>query len=124
MATQTRLQSVQASGTLMGFSNLLRKDFGQWWQTRTWIVHIIIWTLLINGIVFAAVNVPSQSDDMQSANAAPPPDPITTGTMLFSIMAGLMTGIGIVIVMQDAIIEEKKSGTAAWVLSKPVSRTA
>jgi ABC-2 type transport system permease protein len=26
--------------------------------------------------------------------------------------------------MQDAIIDEKKSGTAAWVLSKPVSRPA
>ena len=32
--------------------------------------------------------------------------------------------IGIIVVMQDAIIEEIQLGTAAWVLSKPVSRQA
>ncbi|MBZ0287791.1 MAG: ABC transporter permease [Anaerolineae bacterium] len=119
MATQTGLQSVHESGSLMGFGNLLRKDFGQWWQTRAWLIHLIIWTLLINGIVFAAVKTPVPED-----SAGPAQDPVTTGVMLFAIMAGLTTGIGIIIVMQDAIIDEKKSGTAAWVLSKPVARPA
>jgi ABC-2 type transport system permease protein len=32
--------------------------------------------------------------------------------------------IGIIVMMQDAIIEEKQMGTAAWILSKPVSRQA
>jgi len=32
--------------------------------------------------------------------------------------------LGIIVVMQGAILDEKKSGTAAWVLSKPVSRPA
>jgi ABC-2 type transport system permease protein len=118
MATNLKLQSVQESGWLMGFSNLLRKDFGEWWQTRAWRIHVIIWTLLINGIVLAVVNVPAEA----SQGGAPAQDPITTGVMLFTIMTALCTGIGIIIVMQGTIIDEKKSGTAAWVLSKPVSR--
>jgi ABC-2 type transport system permease protein len=40
------------------------------------------------------------------------------------ILAGLFTPIGGIITMQGSIIDEKKSGTAAWILSKPVSRTA
>jgi ABC-2 type transport system permease protein len=117
MTTNLKLQPVQESGWLMGFSNLLRKDFGEWWGTRAWRIHVIIWTLLINGIVLAVVNVPAEADQ-----GAPAQDPITTGVMLFTIMTALCTGIGIIIVMQGTIIDEKKSGTAAWVLSKPVSR--
>ncbi len=118
MATNIKLQSVQESGWLMGFSNLLRKDFGEWWATRAWRIHVIIWTLLINGIVLAVVNVPAEAAE----GSAPTQDPITTGVMLFTIMTALTTGIGIIIVMQGTILDEKKSGTAAWVLSKPVSR--
>jgi len=36
----------------------------------------------------------------------------------------LWTAISIIIVMQGAIIDEKISGTAEWILSKPVSRNA
>ena len=37
-------------------------------------------------------------------------------------MAGIATAIGVVVLAQDTLIGEKQSGTAAWVLSKPVSR--
>jgi ABC-2 type transport system permease protein len=43
--------------------------------------------------------------------------------MLF-LLGGLFTGIGAVIIMQGAIIGERQSGTAAWVLSKPLARPA
>jgi ABC-2 type transport system permease protein len=37
----------------------------------------------------------------------------------FAVMAG---SIGMIIQAQDEIIQEKQSGTAAWILSKPVAR--
>ncbi len=43
-------------------------------------------------------------------------------TVIFSIFMGLAGPIGVTIVMQNAVIGEKRSGTAAWILSKPVSR--
>lgn len=118
MATnKVMLQSVNAQGRLMGFANLFRKEHNEWWRTRTWLIHTVIWLLLINGIVFGVLKSPVPPE---MENAPPPP----SGTMIFVIMSGLMTGLGIILVMQGAILDEKKSGTAAWVLSKPLSRPA
>jgi ABC-2 type transport system permease protein len=44
--------------------------------------------------------------------------------MLFNIFMGLAGPIGVSILMQTVVVGEKRSGTAAWVLSKPVSRVA
>lgn len=117
MASKGVLQSVNLQGRLMGFANVFRKENSEWWRTRTWLIHVIIWTLLINGIVFAVLNTPVTEE---TAQADVPP----SGVMIFVIMGGLMTGLGIIIVMQGSILDEKKSGTAAWVLSKPLSRPA
>lgn len=43
---------------------------------------------------------------------------------LYCSIAGIFTFIAIVIIMQEVLVGEKDSGTAAWILSKPVSRTA
>jgi ABC-2 type transport system permease protein len=109
------LQSVNTQGWRMGFANFFRKEHNEWWRTRRWLVHSIIWLLLINGIVLAVLKSPAPPE------AGAPPD---SGTMIFVIMGGLMTGLGIIITMQGSILDEKKSGTAAWVLSKPLSRKA
>lgn len=110
------LQSVNAQGRLMGFGSLFRKENQGWWRTRTWLIHTVIWLVLINGVVFGVLKSPVPPE-MENA---PPP----SGTMIFVIMSGLMTGLGIILVMQGSILDEKKSGTAAWVLSKPLSRPA
>ena len=36
----------------------------------------------------------------------------------------MFVAFGVMIVMQRVLVREKNSGTAAWVLSKPVTRTA
>jgi ABC-2 type transport system permease protein len=118
MATnKITLQSVSAHGWQMGFTNLFHKEHDGWWRTRTWLVHSIIWLLLINGILLAVLKAPVPAE--VAANTPP-----ESGTMIFVTMGGLMAGLGIIIVMQGSILDEKKSGTAAWVLSKPLARPA
>ena len=51
-------------------------------------------------------------------------DAIMYGRQMFFGMWVLATAVGAVILMQDVIIIEKESGTAEWILSKPLSRTA
>lgn len=51
-------------------------------------------------------------------------DKPTAGLILFFLMSGIALPIAAIIAGQDVIIGEKQSGTAAWVLSKPVSRPA
>jgi ABC-2 type transport system permease protein len=43
---------------------------------------------------------------------------------MYGLFGGMFVAFGVMIIMQRVLISEKNSGTAAWVLSKPVTRTA
>ena len=43
---------------------------------------------------------------------------------MFFSLAGLAFPIGVVILVQGSVVDEKALGTAEWILSKPVSRSA
>lgn len=103
------LRRVTESGWQSGASNLMGAAFGSWWRTSAWWIQSLIWTAVINGSLAAVIW--GQAPD---------------GLSIFSLF-GVMTmfsAIAIAVVMQEAIVGEKRSGTAAWVLSKPASRTA
>lgn len=108
------LQPVAASGRLGGFNNLLGKEFSQWWGTNMWWIQILIWVLILNGIttIVALTENLTPEENLQEV--------IQT---FFPMSVGAI-GLGIVITVQGAIVGEKQLGTAAWVMSKPASRTA
>jgi ABC-2 type transport system permease protein len=101
------------SGWSRGLSNVLRGELKSWFSTRHWWVSIIIWAASVNLIFFiVALTTPQSRASLDST------------LMLFNIFMGLAGPIGVSIIMQTAVVGEKRSGTAAWVLSKPVSRVA
>ncbi len=105
----TGLDRVGQSGWRSGLSNLMGAAFGSWWRTNNWWVQSLLWTLVINGSL--AVVIWSDASD---------------GLDVFTLY-GVMTmfaAIAVAILMQEVVVGEKRSGTAAWVLSKPVSRQA
>ena len=110
MTGNSAFQLVQARGWRRGLRNLMRAGFASWWKTNTWWVHTLIWTLVLNGMMAGAL----WGSDMA-------PD---EGAMLYSIFTGLFPTVAVVIIMMSEVVGEKQSGTAAWVLSKPVSRAA
>lgn len=83
--------------------------FASWWRTNDWWIQALLWTVILNGSVAVAV-------------WGDAPDGIDVFT-LFGVMT-MFAAIAVAIIMQEAIVGEKRSGTAAWVLSKPVSREA
>jgi ABC-2 type transport system permease protein len=104
---------VLGAGWNRGLSNVLRGELKSWFSTRRWWVQIIIWAASVNLIFFiVALTAPKERVSMD------------TTLMLFHIFMGLAGPIGISILMQTVVVGEKRSGTAAWVLSKPVSRVA
>jgi ABC-2 type transport system permease protein len=118
-----QLNTTRERGWLDGFANLFRNENAAWWRTRRWMIHVILWTVLVNGVLASVLWAPQP----QTPAAQTGPDtsnPLVLGTLLFVIMGGLATATGAIILMQGAIIDEKKSGTAEWILSKPVSRSA
>ncbi len=44
--------------------------------------------------------------------------------MIYAVFAGMFPAVAVVIIMQGVLVGEKRDGTAAWVMSKPVSRPA
>ncbi len=111
MSGNEAFELVTGNSWTRGFTNMLRSGLARWFKTRTWWVQCLIWGGIVGGITSAV------------AFSSPHP-PIDELIMLFSIFAGLFPAVGVVIVMQDALVGEKREGTAAWVLSKPVTRPA
>ena len=97
-----------------GFGNMFRKELGQWWGTRTWWVQILIWVLTLNGI----------STIVALTEAGSPAEVLQEVMQTFLPMSIGAIGIGTIVTVQGAIVGEKQLGTAAWVMSKPASRSA
>jgi len=118
-ASVEKLQRIQRTDMMSGFGNLLQKEFSSWFQTRRLLVQAVIWVAIINGLMaFMPVLHAATPADV----GAPP-----IAEMLAQIFAGLgniAAAIGAVITGQDLLVGERQSGTAAWILSKPVSRIA
>jgi len=91
----------------MGLANMLAKESRAWWRTRRWWIQCLLWLLLLNGTLW--LNIRGHSTDPG---------------LVFLMMAGLAVPIGAISLAQDSILGERHSGTAAWVLSKPVRRPA
>ena len=116
MSTNEIFQHVDERGWRRGLDNLLRGEFSVWFRSRKWWIHSLIWLLSINLILFFTTLDPEAG--------APATGGIPDTIELYGIFGGMFVMMGVLVILQGAIVGEKKSGTAAWILSKPVSRTA
>jgi ABC-2 type transport system permease protein len=117
---------------------MLRKENALWWNKRTLATQIIIWLIIINAMValvlFVVPNVTNEGLRQQIAHELIHHG-IVTGTLVFTpvtvanmglsmffLLSGMAMLIGAVIIAHDSILKERETGTAAWLLSKPLSR--
>jgi ABC-2 type transport system permease protein len=121
LAARKGLQPSDTSGGLAGFGNMLSKELGEWFGTRRWLWQSVIWLSIINGFIAFLLFVIPRIDPGEAPGVENPPADIM-GLTLFFTFAVLAGSIGMIIMAQDEIIQEKQSGTAAWILSKPVAR--
>jgi ABC-2 type transport system permease protein len=112
---RTPLIPVRTTGWRMGYANLARKEFGQWWGTKMWWIQSLMWLIVLNGITTAIM-----LDNGGMSNA----ELMNETVMSFFLISTTAVGIAIVLTIQGAIVGEKELGTAAWVMSKPASRTS
>lgn len=109
MSANEKLEQVLEKNWSRSFLNLLSVELGGWWKSKSWIWMTLLWVGVINGI--PALTFLGAEDI----------DP--TGLIfLYGLMNGMFPPIAVVLILQESIVGEKKSGTASWVLSKPVSR--
>ncbi len=118
MNTKSSMELISDSSPRRGFLNFLSKENGSWWKTKHWWVQMLIWVAIINGMI-AMVLVSIANEPQVTAPSSTP-----IHALLYSLFSGMAPVIGMIIIAQDALVEEKQTGTAAWILSKPVSRVS
>jgi ABC-2 type transport system permease protein len=116
MTSASVLQPVKERGWRQGFTNLLRKENGEWWHTRRWWLQILIWLLIVNGILAVGLWVVPVVDPADTS------DTMDNLGIFIQLMAWFPM-FAVIVITQGALIDEKQSGTAAWIMSAPVSRS-
>lgn len=112
------LQPVLERGWRRGFGNLFRNENTLRWGRNRWILSALIWLAILNGFIFLVAYGEADSGRLTPAEIA------TECLAVFMTFGTIATAVGVVTGVQGTIIREKQLGTAAWVLSKPVSRSA
>ncbi len=107
------VRPVEGAGWRRGLGNHLTAELGRWFRSRKWWTQILIFALVINAFLISVISDPRGEGD-----------PYRETIGWFNGLLGVVGAIGVVILMQGAIVGEKRSGAAAWVLSKPISRSA
>jgi ABC-type transport system involved in multi-copper enzyme maturation permease subunit len=96
-------------GWRMGLANMLTKENAAWWRTRRWWIQCLIALSILNGSF--ALNMRNGSS-------------LQANGLNFLMVAAVAAPFVAMVVGQDSLLGERHSGTAAWVLSKPLRRSA
>jgi ABC-2 type transport system permease protein len=99
----------------MGLASLSSKEVGLWWGTKLWWIQTLIWVVLLSGVSTVV---------MFDSAGMTPGDLTDAAVQTFLLVGATVIPIGIVLTLQGSIVGERELGTAAWVLSKPVSRVS
>jgi ABC-2 type transport system permease protein len=110
----TTLTRIGHRGWTDGLANLTRKEFGQWWSTKLWLIQVALWVFMLDGISFAIMSDTSMTDAAVTEEAV----------RSFPLIAATAVVIGVILTVQGAVVGEREMGTAAWVMSKPASRAS
>jgi len=128
LAVRQGLLPARGGNWLAGFGNMFSKELGRWFHTRRWLWQLLIWVIIINGFVaFMLFVIPIFQAQGQPVVGTGDTSMIPPEAMGFYWAFPLMVMFGIVgavILALDEIIQEKQSGTAAWIISKPAARSA
>lgn len=111
------LRHLGGRGSLRGFANLFANENRGWWGTRAWLIQLAVWLGIINGLI--ALVTYGESQDTSGMIPL-----YETLIQVFFKAGGPAIAVGAVIAAQGAIVGEKQLGTAAWIMSKPVGRSA
>jgi ABC-2 type transport system permease protein len=121
MSANTVFDLVDERGWRRGLGNLMKGQLSGWFKSPRWWRQALIWLATINLILFfAAIGLKEAAAEA----AAGEPSPQAQALILYGIFGGMFVALGVMIIMQGVIVGEKKAGTAAWVLSKPVTRAS
>jgi len=114
--TSEQFQLVNEKGWRRGLGNLLQGEWSSWFKSSRWWKHSVMWFAIIN--LMMTIMIVASSNAAKKGGGGPPV------LFMYGIFGGMFVAFGVMIIMQRVLVREKQHGTAAWVLSKPVTRTS
>jgi ABC-2 type transport system permease protein len=107
----SRMEKVTDGGILSGLRNLVNMEAGRWIKSHRWLTNILIYLSTFQ--FFIIVNITGN------------PYKAMTRLGLWQLvnLVPIFIPIAVVVLLQNEVIKEKESGTMAWVLTSPVSRS-
>lgn len=111
-----QFQLVKEKGWRRGMGNLLQGEYSAWFKSSRWWKHLLLWFAIVN--LMMGIMIYATAEAARDGNEGPPL------FLMYGVFGGMFVALGVMIIMQQVLVREKNSGTAAWVLSKPVTRTA
>lgn len=111
-------EATERTTGMRGFANLAGKEARAWTGTRALWLQPVVWLTILVGPLVLPLYLMRDLFEAETTGV------LAAATEMFFGLAALAPAIGAVILMQGSVIGERQLGTAAWVLSKPVGRTA
>ncbi len=105
MTIEEELTKIEEKNWFAGFWNLIKVELG---GIKSLLLMTLLWVGVIDGILLMT-GISEPEFELVMA--------------LYPLVAGFFPPIAVILISMTTIVEEKKFGTIAWILSKPVSRT-
>lgn len=100
------------------FSNLIDREASAFWRTRAWWWLALANVLLVNGLTGLATLGLARSGALARGDLAS--DELA---QLFFVFHLIFAAGSAIVTAQSAVLGDEQDGSAAWILSKPVSRS-
>lgn len=115
------LPATSRATPLAGLGNQTRREAASWWTTGRWRRQASIWTVLLAALfVLMHWALPALLPD----EVGLPATSLRQTAQQFTELAAIVTAIGVVLLSQGVILDERRNGVLGWLLSKPVTRPA
>ena len=110
------------TGWRAGAGTIFRHESRIWWKSRRWWVQLLLWTGLLNGLLLGFLWIAEQANETGIRLEEPAVGVVDVFPQYLGL-AVLLSTIGVVVLTQGIMLDERRQGTLEWVLAKPVSRT-
>ena len=100
-------EMVAERGWSRGFGNLWQGQISQWFRSSKWLKHLALWLVVVNLMMLFMAFASQEA----SRDGGEGPEFL----FMYGIFGGMFVAFGVMIIMQRAIVGEKRDGTAAWV---------
>jgi hypothetical protein len=115
--------TTRGSRPLAGLANLTFREAATWWATGRWRVHTAVWVVVMGGLLSLMLWVLPAVMDAADAAGGVSGEPREVA-LQFPDLAAVIVAIGVVLLSQGLLLDERRNGVLEWLLSKPVGRPA